>query len=99
MMQQHIVFDGSVIAAIERLIAVAHGDEPQGGPVVNFLLAWWAADKCGGFDLTELGAVDTTVAEDMATVFGLVARSRCTPEALGYRMEFEQLVAERRGRV
>jgi hypothetical protein len=31
--------------------------------VANFLLAWW--NECGGFDLTDVWAVDTAIAVDM----------------------------------
>lgn len=91
-----MISNGNAIAAVDRLIEVAAGDTTQRRPVTNFLLAWWAADACGGFDLADLQAVDSAVAEDMATVFDLLARSRCTPEELGYRVEFERLIAERR---
>lgn len=87
-----MISDGAAIAAIDRLIEVAKGEAAQGGPVTNFLLAWW---NDGNFDLSQLRTVGSTVADDIATVFGLVARSRCTPEALGYRWELERLVADR----
>ncbi|MGL4962842.1 MAG: DUF7673 family protein [Inquilinus sp.] len=95
MTQRHRVFDGAAIAAIDRLIAIAADDTTQGGTVTNFLLAWW--DR-GNFRLGDLQAVDSDVAEDLATVFSLVARNHCTPEALGYKTEFERLAADRQRR-
>lgn len=62
------------IAALGRLIAIAGSDTGQAGRVVNFLLAWWNAARCGGFDLTDLWAVDRAIAGDMQIVFGLVGR-------------------------
>lgn len=91
MKPRHRVYTGGAIAAIDRLIEIADGDSEQGGPVARFLLAWWDADRCGGFDLTDLQAVDAEVLEDMTTVFHLAAQRACSPEALGYRTELERL--------
>src|SRR5450631_2390707 len=60
-------------AALERLIQVALGDTGQSRKVANFRLAWWNAEECGGFDLTDLWRVDTAIAADMVTVFSMVA--------------------------
>jgi hypothetical protein len=49
-------------AALERLIEMAQGDTGQSRIVANFLLAWWNAAECGGFDLTDVWAVDTAIA-------------------------------------
>lgn len=88
---RHSVYDGGAIAAIDRLIEIAHGDSEQATAAARFLLAWWDADRCGGFDLTDLQAVDAELLEDMVTLFRLAAGRRCSPEALGYRMELERL--------
>ena len=42
--------------ALERLIRVAQSDTGQSRIVANFLLAWWNAAECGGFDLTDVWA-------------------------------------------
>src|SRR5262249_49030195 len=60
--------------------------------VANFLLAWWNAASCGGFDLTDLWAVDTSIAEDMLAVIVLVSRQRRYPDDLGYGKQFESIV-------
>ena len=60
-------------AALERLIRIAQGDTGQGRMTAEFLLSWWNAANCGGFDLTTMWGVDTEIAADMVTVFGLVA--------------------------
>jgi hypothetical protein len=39
-------------AALERLVAHAHGDTHQSRRVAAFLLAWWNAGECGAFDTT-----------------------------------------------
>jgi len=91
MKPRHRVYTGGAIAAIDRLIEIAHRDTEQGGPVARFLLAWWDAGKCGGFDLADLQAVDADVLEDMATVFHLAAQRASSPDALGYRTELERL--------
>jgi hypothetical protein len=80
-------------AALERLIQVALGDTGQSSRVANFLLAWWNAEECGGFDLTDLWRVDTSIAADMVTVFAMVAERNNYPDTLGYGAGFEKLVA------
>src|ERR1019366_7752403 len=80
-------------AALERLIQVALGDTGQSRKVANFLLAWWNAEECGGFDLTDLWRVDTAIAADMVTVFSMVAERDHYPDTLGYGAGFEKLVA------
>ncbi|MCI0430191.1 MAG: hypothetical protein L0210_06575 [Rhodospirillales bacterium] len=79
-------------AALERLIAVAKSDTGQSRRVADFLLAWWNAGECGSFDLTNLWAVDTAIADDMATVFRMVARVQSYPDTLGYKADFATIV-------
>ncbi len=81
-------------AAIERLIRIAQSDTGQSRRVANFLLAWWNAEECGGFDLTDLWNVDSAIADDMVTVFGLLANLNSYPDTLGYGEQFERIVAE-----
>ena len=78
--------------ALERLIRVAQGDTGQGRIVANFLLAWWNAAECGGFDLTDMWAVDTPLAEDMLEVLALVAECQHYPDTLGYGKQFEAII-------
>jgi hypothetical protein len=86
-------------AAIERLIRIAQSDTGQSHRVANFLLAWWNAEECGGFDFTDLWNVDTVIADDMVTVFGLLANLNSYPDTLGYGKQFERIVAEWRSAV
>ena len=62
-------------AALEGLIQVAQGGTGQSRIVANFLLAWWNAGECGGFDLTDVWGVDTAIAVDMLRVFALLWRT------------------------
>jgi hypothetical protein len=78
--------------ALERLIDIARGDTGQSRKVANFLLAWWNAEECGGFDLTDVWCVDQSIAADMLTVFALVAARRQYPDAMGYGKQFEAIV-------
>lgn len=41
-------------AALERLIRIAQGDTGQSRMTAEFLLSWWNAANCGGFDLTTM---------------------------------------------
>ena len=79
-------------AALHRLLVIAQSDTGQSRRVADFLLAWWNAGSCGGFDLTELWGVDRSIADDMVVVFGYVARVNGYPDALGYNAEFKSIV-------
>lgn len=79
-------------AALERLIQVAQCDTGQSRIVASFLLAWWNAASCGGFDLAGLWGVDTSIAEDMLVVIVLISRQQEYPDDLGYRKQFESIV-------
>jgi hypothetical protein len=79
-------------AALEHLIAIAQSDTGQARRVADFLLAWWNAGECGGFDLTNLWGVDASIAEDMVIVFGYVARANAYPDALGFNVQFQSIV-------
>jgi len=79
-------------AALERLIRIAQGGTGQSRMAAEFLLSWWNAANCGGFDLTTLWGVDTQIAADMVTVFGLVAGCHRYPDDLGYGEEFRCIV-------
>jgi hypothetical protein len=79
-------------AALERLIRIAQGDTGQSRMTAEFLLSWWNAANCGGFDLTTMWGVDTEIVRDMVTVFGLVAVCHYYPDDLGYREEFRRIV-------
>ncbi|MGH7441776.1 MAG: DUF7673 family protein [bacterium] len=72
---------------------IALRDTGQSRRVAGFLLSWWNAKDCGGFDLTDLRQVDGTIATDMVTVFKMIAEHHHHPDTLGYGPQFEQLVA------
>lgn len=80
------------LKALQRLIEIAKGDSGQCRRVANFLLAWWNAGELGGFDFTDLWNVDRVIADDMVSVFGLVARHHNYPSHYGYQADFESLV-------
>ncbi len=86
--------DNEPADALERLVKIARSDTGQSRRVANFLLAWWNASDCGGFDLTDLWAVDRAIASDMISVMGLIAAHHNYPDAWGYREDFEQMVAD-----
>jgi hypothetical protein len=79
-------------AALERLIKIAQAHSGQSRMTAEFLLSWWNASNCGGFDLTTLWGVDPQIADDMVTVFSFVANCRCYPDDLGYDQEFRRIV-------
>ncbi|KAF1712246.1 hypothetical protein CSC70_01580 [Pseudoxanthomonas kalamensis DSM 18571] len=81
-------------AALERLIHVARNDTGQSRRSASFLLAWWNATTCGGFDLTDFWAVDAEIREDMLMVVQMAADLHCYPDEFGYRDAFEALVEQ-----
>lgn len=83
--------------ALARLVAIAHGSTGQSARVANFLLAWWNADRDGGFNLTDLWNVDAQICDDMVAVFTMVANHRHHADAYGLRDDFERLVTDWRG--
>jgi len=48
-------------AALERLLAIALQGTGQSRRVADFLLAWWNARQCGGFDLTTMWGCDSAI--------------------------------------
>ena len=78
--------------ALDRLLEHADGHSGQSGYVADFLLAWWNAEECGGFDLTKLWSLDTAIAADVVTVTGLISRVHQYPDSLGYGPRFDQLI-------
>lgn len=80
--------------ALERLIAHARHDSGQSRHVADFLLSWWNAGTCGGFDMTTMWECDDELIEDMLTVFGFVGRTNVYPDTLGYKKDFEEIVRE-----
>lgn len=73
--------------ALRRLIRIAKGDSGQCRRCADFLLAWWNAGQCGGFDMTILWGVDRAIADDMVTVFGMIARVGEYPPRLDPALE------------
>ena len=84
------------LAAVRRLLEVARHDTGQSKRVANFLLSWWNATNCGGFDLTDLWCVDEDLATDMLMVIGLVARVHKYPPAFGFEDDFLSILRARR---
>ena len=80
--------------SLARWILIAEADTGQSRKVADFLLSWWNAASCGGFDPTDLWAVDAVIARDMICVVQLIADANTYPDTLGYRGVFEGLVRQ-----
>lgn len=80
--------------ALERLLAIAQQGTGQSRRVADFLLAWWNAGQCGGFDFTSMWACDSPIVSDMARVFAYIGHNRHYPDSLGYGRRFESIVRE-----
>ena len=79
--------------ALVNLLRIARSDTGQSRVVADFLLAWWNAESCGGFDLADLWAVDRALAEDMLEVVGFIVRHRAYPSSFGLSAEFGEVLA------
>lgn len=77
--------------AVDRLIVIAMRDTGQSRRVANFLLAWWNATDNGGFDLTDMWAVDSEITADMVTVFAFVAQRQVYADFFGHQKEMEAI--------
>ncbi len=88
----HLCLSEDQRAALERLLQIALGCTGQSKKVANFLPAWWNAEECGGFDLTDLWGLDRSIVEDILKVFALVAQRSHYPDVLGYGPQFSEVV-------
>lgn len=86
--------DTDLIESLRRLVEIAHGDTGQSRTVANFLLSWWNAAACGGFDFTDLWSLDAKITRDVLNVILLIAKRCDYPDAYGLRADFERLVTE-----
>lgn len=77
--------------SVENLLAIAERDTGQSRRVASFLLAWWNAGECGGFDLTGLWNVDLEIVEDMQRVLLILPGYHNYPDKLGLGERFERL--------
>ena len=82
------------LAAMHRLVGVARGNTGQSRKATNFLLTWWNAGGCGGWNLTELWDIDQAIADDMLAVNTFISRHREYPTAYDLGAEFEGLVGQ-----
>ena len=86
--------DTVAAAALGRLLTIARSNTGQSYTVANFLLAWWNAKDCGGWNLADLWGVDSAIASDMVAVVGFISRNSEYPDAYGLGGECEALVAQ-----
>lgn len=80
--------------ALVRLLGIARRDTGQSRKVANFLLAWWNAEACGGFDLVDVWGVDAPIAQDILAIFAMVVRVQSYPDTLGYSDLFLEVVRQ-----
>ena len=78
--------------SLDRLLNVAveiSTDEAR--CVADFLLSWYDAATCGGFNLTAAWQCSPSVKHDMVVVFAWVISGGLAPEALGCADRFEMI--------
>lgn len=86
----HRATSGTGRAALERLLQQAQRDTGQARQVADFLLAWWNAGKCGGFDITKTWRCDPEIINDMVAVFGYATRHSVYHEQ--YEQQFKAII-------
>lgn len=79
-------------AALDRLFDVAGHDTGQSRRGANFILAWSNADSLGGFDLSDIFAVDREIAGDMATIVRGLAEAPVAEYPEAHRAQIEDLI-------
>jgi hypothetical protein len=79
--------DTEARVAVERLFALAEGNTGGSRPAANFLLAWWNAHDLGGFDPTDLWALDERFGGDILIALNFMRLNREYPTALGIKEE------------
>lgn len=77
---------------VERLLKVAARGTGQSDKVANFLLAWWNAEACGGFRITDLWCLDREIAIDCCKLMAWVATNHHYPDDLGFGQQFAALI-------
>ena len=80
--------------ALGRLLAIAQRDTGQSRRVADFLLSWWNAGSCGGFDITTAWGCDAEIRADMAIVFAWAIVVQQYPDTLGYERQFKAVIRE-----
>ena len=83
------------VDALRRLLVLARDDSGQRTRVREFLMAWWNAPRCGGFDVMDVGGLDAELAADLVVVFAMIARISLYPSDLSADLvkEFRELDA------
>ena len=91
------VFDVEEHLALQRLVQIAKRDTGQSTRVANFLLSWWDAESCGGFDPTDLWTLDEGIVADVFLVLQLISKNRGKhPDKFELSDEFEAIIAQHR---
>ena len=88
----HTAPDPHEYAALARLLRLARNDTPAARCAADFLLAWWNARDCGGFDFTALWQLDAPQVRDVLQVTSYLARAGHGPQQLGLIDDMEALV-------
>ncbi len=87
----HNAIDLDTRAALERLLAVAQGENGQSRHVADLLLAWHNAGENGGFDFTTFWALDDALVADSLRLITWISRSQVYPDELGYGDTFQAI--------
>lgn len=83
--------------ALLRLVRIAKKDTGQSKVVANFLLAWWNAKTYGGFDLAEIGCVDSDIVADMVRILEFIASSTGQyPDCPEREADLQAIIAQHR---
>lgn len=87
-----IRLDDTTRRSLDHLLGMAKGNTPQAERAGRFLLAWYDADGCGGFDLTDLWEMDNATLRACTVVFLWVASHRATPADVGFTADLNAVL-------
>lgn len=90
----HTAPDPQEYAALMRLLRLAVNDTPAARCAADFVLAWWNAQDCGGFDFATLSDLSRHQREDVLTAMAYFARAGHGPQTLGLTQELEHIVRQ-----
>ncbi len=90
----HLAPDPEEYAALMRVLRLAGNDTPAARSAADFLLAWWDAPACGGFDFTALWQLNAHQLDDLLRVTAYLARAVHGLQPLGLAGDMEALLRQ-----
>jgi hypothetical protein len=84
------------LPALKRLLKRARGNSGQQTRVADFLLSYWNADTMGGWNVRDIGHLDSDIAYDIISVITMIESGNRDPADLGFEEEFLEIIRRHR---